>query len=126
MKTDLVEIFQTIRANLQPYTASGFTARVNSDTAYELWSEKLFDANGEKIEVQPFASVSIEGEVLSFCILSIDQEIDLNKVMHPDLVQLSPNGDSCFDIDKIDDKLLDHIINALGVNFTHFKQKGWV
>ncbi|RZK56195.1 MAG: hypothetical protein EOO91_12585 [Pedobacter sp.] len=64
MKTDFVEIFQTIRANLQPYTASGFTARVNSETVYELW--------------------------------------------------------------RIDDNLLDQIINALSVNFTNFKQQGWV
>lgn len=126
MKTDLVEIFQTIRANLQPYTANGFTARVNSETVYELWSEKLFDANGDKIEVQPFASVTIEDNSVKFCLLAIDEDLDLGKIMHPDLVSLSPDGDSCFDIYKIDDKLLAQIINALGMNFTNFKQKGWV
>lgn len=126
MKTDSVEIFQTIRANLQPYTANGFTARVNSETIYELWSEKLFDANGDKIDVVPFASVSIEDDAVIFCLSSIDEEVDIAKILHPDLINLSTHGGACFSISKIDDKLLDQIINALGINFTNFKQKGWV
>ena len=126
MKTDVVEIFQTIRANLQPYTANGFTARVNSETVYELWSEKLFDANGDKIEVKPFASVSIEDDVVNFSLLSIDDDLDLSKIMHPDLLNLSEDGSASSVISEIDDKLTDQIINSLGMNFTNFKQKGWV
>jgi len=126
MKTDFVEIFQTIRANLQPYTANGFTARVNSETVYELWSEKLFDANGEKIEVAPFASVEIEENAVKFCLLSMSEEIDFNKILHPDLLSHSIDNGSCFSITKLDEKLLEQIINALGLNFTNFKQKGWV
>ena len=126
MKTDVVEIFQTIRANLQPYTANGFTARVNSETVYELWSEKLFDANGDKIEVKPFASVVIEDDVVKFSLLSIDDELDLRKIMHPDLLDLSEDGNASFIISEIDDKLTDQIISSLGMNFTNFKQKGWV
>ncbi|TCC90440.1 hypothetical protein EZ428_14290 [Pedobacter frigiditerrae] len=124
MKTDFVEIFQTIRANLHPYTANGFTARINSETVYELWSEKLFDTNGEKIEVVPFASVAIENEAVKFCIFSLAEEA--NKILHPDLLSFSIDNGSCFSITKIDDNLLAQIINALGLNFTNFKQKGWV
>jgi hypothetical protein len=124
MKTDFVEIFQTIRANLQPYTANGFTARVNSETVYELWSEKLFDANGDKIDVAPFASVAIENEAVKFCIFSMAEEV--NKILHPDLLSLSVDDGSCFSITKIDDNLLDQIINAISINFTNFKQQGWV
>lgn len=126
MKTDLVEIFQTIRANLQPYTANGFTARVNSETVYELWSEKLFDTEGEKIDAVPFASVNIEDESVQFCLLSTQSETELSKIIHPDLMQLSINGTSCFNISNLDDKLLDQIISTLGANFTNFKQNGWV
>ena len=126
MKTDFVEIFQTIRAALQPYTANGFTARTNSDTAYELWSEKLFDANGEKVEIVPFASVAIEGDAVKFCILSMNEEIDFAKIFQSDLLRLSDDNGYCFSITKIDNNLLEHIINALSLNFTNFKQKGWV
>lgn len=126
MKTDVVEIFQTIRANLQPYTANGFTARVNSETVYELWSEKLFDANGDKIEVKPFARVNIENDVVNFSLLSIDNDLDLSKIMHPDLLNLSEDGSASFVISEIDDKLTDQIISSLGMNFTSFKQNGWV
>lgn len=126
MKTDVVEIFQTIRANLQPYTANGFTARVNSETVYELWSEKLFDNNGEKIEVKPFASVTIQNDVVNFSLLSIDDDLDLSKIMHPDLLNLSEDGSASFVISEIDDKLTDQIISSLGMNFTNFKQNGWV
>jgi hypothetical protein len=125
MKTDNVEIFQTIRANLQPYTANGFTARINSETVYELWSEKLFDDDGEKIEVVPFASVIIENEIVKFCLLSMEKETDFKKILHSDLLSLSDNN-SCFSISKIDDQLLESIIYALAANFTNFKQKGWV
>ena len=126
MKTDLVEIFQTIRANLQPYTANGFTARVNSETVYELWSEKLFDTEGKKIEAVPFASVNIEDESVQFCLLSTQSEPELSKIIHPNLMELSINGTSCFNISNLDDKLLDQVISTLGANFTNFKQKGWV
>ncbi|WP_379090413.1 hypothetical protein [Pedobacter sp. UC225_65] len=59
MKTDFVEIFQTIRASLQPYTANGFTAKVNSETNYELWSEKNVDIEGREKDAVFFASVRI-------------------------------------------------------------------
>ncbi|RZL38775.1 MAG: hypothetical protein EOO96_02150 [Pedobacter sp.] len=126
MKTDLIEIFQTIRANLQPYTANGFTARVNSETVYELWSEKLFDTEGEKIDSLPFASVKIEEDYVQFCLLSTQSEVELSKIIHPDLMELSVNDTSCFNIVNLDDKLLDQIISTLGANFTDFKQNGWV
>ena len=126
MKTDIVEIFQTIRANLQPYTANGFTARVNSETQYELWSEKLFDAEGNKIEAVPFASVAIIDDEVQFCLLSTENEPQLDKIIHPDLLALAADGTACFNISNIDDKLLDQMISALGASFTKFKQKGWV
>ncbi len=126
MKTDLVEIFQTIRANLQPYTANGFTARVNSETEYELWSEKLFDANGKKIDVVPFASISIKEDHVYFCLLSIHSNAELKETVNPELLKLSKKNDFCFAVSNIDEKMVDHIINALGINFANFKQKGWV
>lgn len=125
MKTDLVEIFQTIRANIQPYTASGFTARINRETAFEIWSENLFDSNGAKINTVRFANVSIETDYVKLCISSLEKNIALRKVIHPDLLRLA-TADFCFKIAKLDDLLTAEISNALVIAFTDFKQQGWV
>lgn len=124
MKTDLVEIFQSIRANVQPYTANGFTARINSETAFEIWNEKLFNDNGEKMEAVCFASLSIEIDFVKLCISSLQDEIALRTAINQSLLNLATD-DFCFKIDKLDDTLLDEISVALSIAFTHFKQKGW-
>ncbi len=41
MKTDLIEIFQTIRAQIQPYAVEGFKNKTNSETAYHLYTDQL-------------------------------------------------------------------------------------
>ncbi len=72
MKTDVVEIFQTIRAALQPYATLGFANRINSDEVYDLWSDKNIKSGlgepGSQIErIETFfASVTIESNVVSF------------------------------------------------------------
>jgi len=48
MKTDLVEIFQTIRAGLQPYATRGYTVHENSESGYDLYSEKNIEVDGKK------------------------------------------------------------------------------
>ena len=40
MKTDLIEIFQTIRAQMQPYAVEGFKSKTNTDSEYHLCTEK--------------------------------------------------------------------------------------
>ena len=57
MKTDLVEIFQTIRASLQPYAALGFSNRLNTDEVYDLWSDKNIEHGFMKSVPRPFFQV---------------------------------------------------------------------
>jgi hypothetical protein len=125
MKTDFVEIFQTIRAALQPYTANGFTARINSDTAYELWSEKDVEIEGEKREEVYFAGVKILKEYVGFYFMSEHAEQEMKAISHSNLLELL-NGKSCFHIKKLDDVLLEQITDVLAKGFTIYKQKGWV
>lgn len=125
MKTDLVEIFQTIRANLQPYTANGFVSRLNTETIYDVWGTKDIDIADKTRDVVCFASVKIEADHVSFCLVAIKEEAELKKLIHEDLLELLSN-DVCFEIRALDDQLVGHISDALVAAFTFFKQKGWV
>lgn len=125
MKTDFVEIFQTVRAGLQPYTANGFTATVNSETNYELWSERHVSFEGRKEAPMYFTSVKILKGYVGFYLMAIYIEPEMKTAFHPDLLKLL-KGKSCFHIKKMDDTLMDQIDAALAVAFTFYKQKGWV
>jgi hypothetical protein len=125
MKTDLVEIFQTIRANLQPYTANGFVSRLNTDTTYDVWGTKEIDIADKKRDVVCFASVKIATDHVAFCLMAIKEDAELKNLVHADLLE-SLEGDVCFRITELDDNLVSHISDALVAGFTLFKQKGWV
>jgi ribonuclease BN (tRNA processing enzyme) len=125
MKTDLVEIFQTIRANLQPYTASGFTARLNTETEYDVWADKQIDVHGEKKDIVRFGSVTIESDHVAFCLSPLGEEPELKQVIHPELIQ-HLKDDSCFHFTQLDEEMVAKIYDALVVCFTNFKQKGWI
>ncbi|MDQ8051814.1 MAG: hypothetical protein REI78_02255 [Pedobacter sp.] len=125
MKTDLVEIFQTIRANLQPYTANGFVNRINSDTAYDVWGTKEIDIKDKTRDVVRFASVEIATDHVLFCLTAIREEQELKNVIHKDLLSLLAD-DVCFHLTELDDPLVEKIADALVAGFTLFKQKGWV
>ena len=101
MKTDLVEIFQTIRAEMQPYATMGFNARVNSDVAYDLWKEPGF-VDGKEIKEKHFSSVAIKDSHVAF-----DFETNTQ-------------------ITELDEALLQQISNALAAGFKVYKQNGWI
>ena len=125
MKTDLVEIFQTIRANVQPYSTNGFAARINSEDTYEIWSEKALDVNGNALEPSLFASIKIEENSVLFDLIPIEKDPELKKLIHEDLVKLLKEK-SRFVITQLDEALTGHITDALVVGYTSYKQKGWV
>ena len=108
MKTDLIEIFQTIRASMQPYAALGFDNRTNSETVYDLWSNKNVEINGEEHHEVFFASVTIKGGYVSFSLL-------------PD-----HHGGEEKKVKELDDASLIEIDGALAAAFKEFKEKGWV
>ncbi|MFD0941422.1 DUF1801 domain-containing protein [Pedobacter boryungensis] len=125
MKTDFVEIFQTIRASLQPYAANGFTAHTNSDTAYELWSEKNVEIDGKNRAEVYFAGVEILEDYVAFYFMSEYAEEEIKGISNANLLELL-EGKSCFHIKELDDILLEQITDMLAKGFTIYKQKGWV
>jgi hypothetical protein len=125
MKTDFVEIFQTIRASLQPYATVGFSNRVNSETSFDLWSDKNVVIEDKKRNEVFFASVTIQKGHVGFYYMPVYTEPDMKNIFNPNLLKLL-KGKSCFHITKLDDALMSQIEDALAAGFKHYKERGWV
>lgn len=125
MKTDLIEIFQTIRAVMQPYTAQGFNNRINSDDAYDLWSEKNVTVEGKERTEVCFASLEVREGAVVLYFMPVDTAEGRKAIFDPALLDLWKE-DSGFEIRKLDDELLKNIENALAGGFRTYKEKDWV
>ncbi|MNK09503.1 hypothetical protein D3C87_274650 [compost metagenome] len=125
MKTDFIEIFQTIRAVLQPYATLGFNNRINSETNYDLWSDMEVVAFGKKRNEMYFAAVTIRKDYVGFYYMPVYAEPEMKNVFDPALLKLL-KGKSCFHIKKLDESLLAHIEDALAEGYRLYKEKGWV
>lgn len=92
---------------MQPYTVQGFSNRENSETVYDLWSDKNVVVNGEERTEIRFASLEIAPE---------------NIVL---LLEL-PEDNQSFQIEKLDEELLIEIESALANGFRIYKEKAWI
>ncbi|MBO9675589.1 MAG: hypothetical protein J7577_19225 [Sphingobacteriaceae bacterium] len=120
MKTDLVEIFQTIRAGIQPYATRGYTVHENSETGYDLYSEKNIELNGKKITERFFTGVYINGNEVE---VKVNTEEFSTKSQ-----QLSPFGENTagLKIVQLDDAKLKEVETLVEIIHTHFKEKEWI
>ncbi|PWS28896.1 hypothetical protein DHW03_03420 [Pedobacter yonginense] len=120
MKTDLVEIFQTIRASLQPYATRGYTVHENSETGYDLYSEKNVETEGEKITERFFAGIYINGSQV---------EVQFNTTEFESSSQnLERYGDhkEGLSITELDEEKLKEIEVLIEIIHTNFKEKQWI
>jgi hypothetical protein len=120
MKTDLVEIFQTIRAGLQPYATRGYTVHENSETGYDLFSEKNIEIDGKKLTEQFFVGIYINGDRV---------EVRVN------ITDFKPSKEDLFSfgstqaghsINELDDSKLKEIETLIEIIHTNFKEKEWI
>ena len=125
MKTDLIEIFQTIRASMQPYATLGFDNRSNSEQLYDLWSNKNVEIEGSSRNEVFFTSVEIKDSYVTVSLFPQDQKNHLQEIASPEILQLQ-NNESDFKIDKLDDKSLAQIEDAIAAAYKVYKDKGWV
>ncbi len=111
MKTNLVEIFQTIRASLQPYAVLGFTNRLNTEEFYDLWSDKNVKKGSEVHAEAFFVSIHIENDhVLVYT--GFDKE--------------RLGTQSTLEIRELDDVLMNDLEGKLTIGYKLFKEKEWV
>ena len=125
MKTDFIEIFQTIRAQLQPYTVAGFKTKTNSNLAYHLTTDQQYHKMDIKNNETYFFGVEVKNGYVGLYFNSnfTDKEIDL--LFSPELSAMLIAKD-CLQITELDNNVLKSIINALNLGSKIFKQKGWV
>lgn len=120
MKTDLVEIFQTIRAGMQPYATRGYTVHENSETGYDLYSEKNIAVNGEKITERFFAGVYINGNAV---------EVKVNteefSTSNQNLADFGENKAGLKN-SSLDDVKLRELETLVEIIHTNFKEKEWI
>jgi hypothetical protein len=107
MKTDLIEIFQTIRAELQPYATLDFTNRINSEEVYDLWTEKNIKAEG--VTERFFAEVKIVSDHVVFRYSSLTGDSQLQD-----------------ELKQLDDLAMKKIQEELSATFKVFKEQEWV
>ncbi|WP_316825199.1 hypothetical protein [Pedobacter miscanthi] len=120
MKTDLVEIFQTIRAGIQPYATRGYTVHENSETGYDLYSEKNIDLNGEKITERFFTGVYINGSEVEVKVNTSEFSTTNQQLTHfgEDTAGLK--------ITQLDDAKLKEAEMLIEIIHTNFKEKEWI
>lgn len=125
MKTDLIEIFQTIRATMQPYEALGFNSRINSDVEYDLWSDKNVVLLGKQRNEIYFAGLKIMTSSVTLHFMLIYTNPEVKEMLHPDLLKLL-KGKSCFHFKKLDEVMMEHVAHALDIGYKAYKQNEWV
>jgi len=120
MKTDLVEIFQTIRAGIQPYATRGYTVHENSESGYDLYSEKNIDLNGEKTTERFFTGVYINGS-------QVEVKVNTSEFSTKN-EQLSDFGGNTagLKIIELDDSKLKEVETLIEIIHTNFKEKEWI
>jgi len=120
MKTDLVEIFQTIRASLQPYATRGYTVHENSETGYDLYSEKNIEVDGEKITERFFAGIYINADAVEVKLNTTD--FDLTK---HNLTAFG-NDKAGLKITELSDNKLKEAETIIEIVHSNFKEKEWI
>ena len=125
MKTDLIEIFQTIRAAMQRYEALGFATRINSDEEYDLWSEKVRVVDGEEKLPVYFAGVKIRANDVVFMLglgsKSFNAENEINDTLQNLFTDIAK-----FEVKVLDELLMEQISDALAKGLKIYKQQEWV
>ncbi|WP_443938953.1 hypothetical protein [Pedobacter sp. MW01-1-1] len=120
MKTELIEIFQSIRAYLQPYATRGYAVDIDSEQEYVLLSEKNILTDKGKITERFFAGVYInEAEVeIKLNAADIQSEQKEWKRLNEDVIAIS--------LSSLDKKQLMEIENLIEIIHTRFKEKEWI
>ena len=120
MKTDLVEIFQTIRAGLQPYATRGYTVHENSETGYDLYSEKNIENEGGKTTERFFGGIYINGN-------EVEVKVNTNELStsNQELVRFGDDK-SGLKLTELDDVKLKEVETLIEIIHAHFKEKEWI
>lgn len=123
--SDLDHIFGQIKALMTPYEHGSIKARIDTDTRYELWSEKELVADGRKRNDVYFAGLIIQSKYVGFYYMPVYIEPEMKTFFQPELLKML-KGKSCFHIKKLDGALKLQIAEALEKGYKLYEARGWV
>jgi len=117
-------IFAEVKSLLLPYSKI-LQARVDTDTRYELWSNKPVVIDGRSKKDMFFASIIIQKGYVGFYFMPVYAEKEILDLFPQDLLQLL-KGKSCFHLKEHNKVIFKQIGTALKTGFKMYKQRGWL
>ena len=121
---ELRPIFEALKALLKAYEPP-FTATIDTEWRYELWSKKPVGIDGRKRKEVYFGGLIIQSTYVGLYYMPMYAHEDLKAVFAPDLLKLL-KGKSCFHVKALTPELTEHIRAALELGFRRYQQNGWV
>ncbi|QPH40309.1 hypothetical protein [Pedobacter endophyticus] len=120
MKTDPVEIFQSIRASVQPYGVLGYTVHENSEKGYDLYSEKNVQTENGKTTERFFVGIYINDQ-------AVDVKLNTEEftTSNQELINFGDNR-AGMTITQLDDAKLKEIATFVEIIHQNFKEKDWI
>jgi hypothetical protein len=123
MKSDLKDIFRTLKKELQKYEPR-LTPKNNDDSHYDLWLIKELEIAGRKRKELYYAGIAIQSSYVGFYFMPVYGNKNAAKLFGPELMA-TLKGKACFHIKNLDNKLLIQIRDALKTGTQIYKKMGW-
>lgn len=129
-REDLLELFETVKKELEVYETGSVKARRNAaqpaEGKYDLWSEKdLIDPLGKPRKEMNFASLVVQSNYLGFYYMPVYCNPNLAGKLAPELMK-TLKGKACFHIKSLSPVMLGHIREALKLGYAFYREQGWV
>lgn len=121
---DLQSIFTTIKKELAAYHPP-FQPKNNTERYYDLWSFKDLVIEGRERKEVFFAGTIIQKGYVGFYFMPVYAEPEIKALFKPELLKLL-KGKSCFHVKKLDEELINQIMQALADGYKWYQQRGWV
>ena len=116
--------FEKIKTLFQNYVPP-MTVRIDSETRYDLYSEKEVELLGRKYKEIYFGSAILKPKYTGLYFMPIYIFPELLKDI-PDSLKKIQTGKSCFHIKKSDDELFDNIEKLIKSGFDMYKKHKYV
>lgn len=120
---DKETIFKNIREILRRYKS--FTAIVDTDTDYDLYTNKPIEVFGRKYPRMYFAATKIKKNFVGFYYMPIYMNPEAIKSIKPELLKCL-KGKTCFNITKDDPVLYRQIDELLQIGEKAYRERGWL
>jgi hypothetical protein len=123
----LLEIFNALKKEVQPYERGNIKARIDIEGKYDLWSEKpgMF-VHGKVRDEVAFTALILQSNYVGFYFMPVYTNTeDVKSRLSPALLKLL-KGKACFHVKAVDKELLKDIKQAMKLGYDEYKKSGWL